>query len=146
MFFFTLMSLPFPVSQHLCVDRSGPHSYLNFQGKNRPVARVFLWEGVIQRADWPNEAEGEIRLSETAFRALWTSKLIFLSDPTFCMYSRLSITRTFKGNRKKVQVIGSSKKIAESKVKNSFYGTVNILIRLINCRNVKWKLKDAFRL
>ena len=44
----------------------------------------------------------------------------------FLRYSRLAITRTFKGNRKKfelsgVRVIGSSKKIAESKVKNSFY-------------------------
>ena len=35
-------------------------------------------------------------------------------------YSRLPITRTFKGNRKKVRVIGSSKKIAESKVKTVF--------------------------
>ena len=32
-------------------------------------------------------------------------------------YSRLPITRTLKGNRKKVRVNGSSKKIAESKVK-----------------------------
>ena len=38
--------------------------------------------------------------------------------------------------RKKVRVIGSSKKIAESKVKNNFYCTVNILITF-NCRNVK---------
>ena len=29
-------------------------------------------------------------------------------------YSRLPITRTFKGNRKKVRVIGSSKKMAGS--------------------------------
>ena len=36
------------------------------------------------------------------------------------MYSRLPITRTFKGNRKKVRVIGSSKKIAESNVKTVF--------------------------
>ena len=47
-------------------------------------------------------------------------------------YSRIPITRTFKGNRKKVPVIGSSKKIAESKVKNSFYCTVNIVITF-NC-------------
>ena len=61
-------------------------------------------------------------------------------------YSRLPITRTFKGNQKKVRVyIGSSNKIAECKVKNSFYCTVNILITF-NCRNVKWKLKDTFRL
>ena len=33
---------------------------------------------------------------------------------------RLPITRTFKGNRKKVRVIASSKKIAEIKVKDSF--------------------------
>ena len=38
------------------------------------------------------------------------------------MYSQLPITQTFKGNQKKVRVIGSSstgnlKKIAESKVK-----------------------------
>ena len=56
-------------------------------------------------------------------------------------YSGLPITRTFQGNRKKfelsgVRVIGSSKKIAESKVKNSFYRTVNILVTF-NCRNVK---------
>ena len=60
-------------------------------------------------------------------------------------YSRLSITRTFKGNQKKVRVIGSSKKIAESKVKNSFYRTMNILITF-NCRNVKWKSKLTSRL
>ena len=36
------------------------------------------------------------------------------------IYSRLPITRTFKGNRKKVRVIASSKKIAEIKVKDSF--------------------------
>ena len=71
-------------------------------------------------------------------------------DLTIGKYSRLPKTRTFKGNRKKfelsgVQVIGSSKKIAESKVKNSFYCTVNILITF-NCRNVKWKLEDTFRL
>ena len=51
-------------------------------------------------------------------------------------YSRLPITRTFKGNRKKGRIIGSSKKIAESNVKNSFYCTVKILIAF-NCRNVK---------
>ena len=56
-------------------------------------------------------------------------------------YSRLPITRTFKGNRKKfelsgVRVIGSSKKISGSKVKNSFYCTVNILIKFY-CTNVK---------
>ena len=67
-------------------------------------------------------------------------------DPSpILFYSRLPITRTFKGNRKKVQVIRSSKKIAESKLKNSFYCTVNILITF-NCRNVKSKLKDTFRL
>ena len=41
-----------------------------------------------------------------------------------------------QGKSKKVRVIGSSKKIAESKVKNSFYCTVNILITF-NIRNVK---------
>ena len=50
-----------------------------------------------------------------------------------------------QGKLKKVRVIGSSKKIAGSKVKNSFYCTVNILITFY-CRNVKWKLKDTFRL
>ena len=67
--------------------------------------------------------------------------------PVIVKYSRLPITRTFKGNRnrKQVRVIGSSKKIAGSKVKNSFYCTVNILITFYS-RNVKWKLKDTFRL
>ena len=41
-----------------------------------------------------------------------------------------------QGKSKKVRVIGSPKKIAESKVKNSFYCTVNISITF-NCRNVK---------
>ena len=62
----------------------------------------------------------------------------------FFKYSRLPITKTFKGNRKKVRVIVSWKKIAEIKVKNSFNCTVNILINF-NCRNVKWKLKDTSR-
>ena len=53
-------------------------------------------------------------------------------------YSRLPITQTFKGNRKRfelsgVRVIGSAKKIAESKVKNSLYCTVNIAF---NSRNI----------
>ena len=64
-------------------------------------------------------------------------------------YSRLPITRTFKGNSKKfelsgVPVIGSSKKIAETKVKNSFYCTVNILITF-NRRYVTRNLKDTSR-
>ena len=41
-----------------------------------------------------------------------------------------------QGKWKKVRVNGSSKKIAERKVKNSFYCTVNILITF-NRRNVK---------
>ena len=36
------------------------------------------------------------------------------------IYSQPPITRTFKGNRKKVRVIGSSKKIAEIMVKTVF--------------------------
>ena len=42
------------------------------------------------------------------------------SNEAVLSYSRLPITRTLKGNRKKVRVIGSSKKIAESKVKKQF--------------------------
>ena len=41
-----------------------------------------------------------------------------------------------QGKSKKVRVIGSSKKIAGSKEKNSFYCTVSILITF-NCRNVE---------
>ena len=57
------------------------------------------------------------------------------------MNGRLPITRTFKGNGKRFELSGvrvttSSKKIAERKVKNSFYCTVNILITF-NSRNVK---------
>ena len=36
------------------------------------------------------------------------------------IYSRPPITRTFKGNRKKVRVIGSSKKIARDYDKKQF--------------------------
>ena len=41
-----------------------------------------------------------------------------------------------QGKSKKVRVIGSSKKIAGSKEKNSFYCTVSILITF-NCKNVE---------
>ena len=46
-------------------------------------------------------------------------------------YSRLPIARTLKGKSKKVRVIESSNKIAASKVKNSFYCTVNVLSHFI---------------
>ena len=46
------------------------------------------------------------------------------------------VNSNLQGKSKKVRVIGSSKKIAGSKVKNSFYCTVNILITFY-CRNVK---------
>ena len=39
--------------------------------------------------------------------------------PVVLTFSRLPISRTFKGNRKKVRVIGSSKKIAGSKEKKT---------------------------
>ena len=57
-------------------------------------------------------------------------------------YSPLPITRTFKGNRKKfelsgVRVIGSSKKIAESKVKNSFYISKSYCKSYCNTMDVK---------
>ena len=66
-------------------------------------------------------------------------------------YSRLPITRTFKGNRKKVElsgvrVIGSSKKIAESRVKNVFYWTfyspviVEMLIKITESHVTKHSL------
>ena len=63
---------------------------------------------------------------------------LYLETTVLNSYSRLPITRTFKGNRKKFEVSGgrvieSSKKIAESKVKNSLYCTVNITF---NSRNV----------
>ena len=50
-----------------------------------------------------------------------------------------------QGESKQVRVIGSSKKIARSKEKNSFYCTVSILITF-NCKNVELKLKDTVRL
>ena len=61
-------------------------------------------------------------------------------------YSRLPITRTIKGNRKKfevlgVRVIGTSKKIAESKVENSFYCTENILITFNRRNALKCQVK-----
>ena len=58
--------------------------------------------------------------------------------------SRVFISRSYENRSIGSWVIGSSKKIAGSKVTNSFYCTVNILITFY-CRNVKWKLKDAFR-
>ena len=64
------------------------------------------------------------------------ASLYLFEDLSMGRYSRLPITRTFEGNRKNVRVIGISKKIAESKVKNSFYCTVNILVTF-NCRNVQ---------
>ena len=71
----------------------------------------------------------------------------FLRKTVICIVERQrkSMGYRFVRNRKKVRVIEIPKKIAESKVKNSFYCTVNILIT-INCRNNKRKLKDTSRL
>ena len=77
-------------------------------------------------------------------------------DCWFCYYCCCCLQQWFFGiqstadnsnlqGKSGVRVIGSSKKIAESKVKNSFYCTVNILITFY-CRNVQWKLKDTSRL
>ena len=52
---------------------------------------------------------------------------------------------TITVNNQYPTLIGDSKKIARSKEKTSFYCIVNIFIT-INCRNVKWKLKDTSRL
>ena len=43
-----------------------------------------------------------------------------------------------QGKSKKIRVIGTSKQIAGSKGKTSFYCAVNILITF-NCKNVKLK-------
>ena len=77
-------------------------------------------------------------------------------DCWFCYYCCCCLQQWFFGiqstadnsnlqGKSGVRVIGSSKKIAESKVKNSFYCTMNILITFY-CRNVQWKLKDTSRL
>ena len=50
-----------------------------------------------------------------------------------------------QGKSKKVRVIGSLKEIAGSKGKTSFYSIVNSLITF-NCRNVKLKWNEAFRI
>ena len=71
-----------------------------------------------------------------------------ITRPYTCVVSYIQSTpdnSNLQGKLKNVRFIGSSKKIAESKVKNSFYFTLNILITF-NCRNVKWKLEDTFRL
>ena len=56
---------------------------------------------------------------------------LFFCSVTLKTISRLPITPTFKGNRKKFEL---SKQMAGSKGKTSFYCTVNILIT-VNCRN-----------
>ena len=48
-----------------------------------PVARIFLWEGVIQRGDAPNEAGGGLgclRLHFERFEKLALSKLLFFKS------------------------------------------------------------------
>ena len=64
-----------------------------------------------------------------------------IGEPVVRTYSRLPITRTFTGNRKKVGVIGSSKKIAGTRGKRQF-----LLHSEHFYRNVKGKLKDTSRL
>ena len=69
---------------------------------------------------------------------------IMISDQNCTVRSRVTTiivqstpdNSNLQGKWKKVRVIGSSKKIAGSKEKNSFYCTVNILITF-NCRNVE---------
>ena len=56
-------------------------------------------------------------------------------------YRQLPITLNLQGKLKKVRVIESSKKIAESKVKNSFYCTVNILITFNKLEKFQVKTK-----
>ena len=68
-----------------------------------------------------------VNASTTAGKKLYGSVAAIYAHTPMCtaviwnffFYSRLPITRTFKGNRKRVPVIGSSKKIAEIQVKNS---------------------------
>ena len=75
----------------------------------------------------------------------------FQLHPSTSDYSRLPITRTFKGDRKKfelsgVRVIESSKKIAASKVKNSFYCTVNVLSHFIaEMLSENWKMLSDYK-
>ena len=76
------------------------------------------------RVVFKNPSTPRIKISRLYFRKSWQ----VYKQSLVAMYSRLPITRIFKGNRKKfelsgVRVIGSSKKIAESKVKNRFYCT-----------------------
>ena len=96
---------------------------------NSYLGQVSIWTCIFA-TDWIREM-----ISKNIFRALpwkiWNhtnrSKRHWISEGNDiqCInkYSRLPITRTFKGNRRKfelsgVRVIGSSKKIAGSKVKN----------------------------
>ena len=87
-----------------------------------------VWEKLV---NWKNLVE--LRLE------CWLTLLAFVVIQSTPDKSNL------QGKSKNVRVIGSSKKIAASKEKNSFYCTVNIVITF-NFRNVKWKLKDTSRL
>ena len=67
-------------------------------------------------------------------RLQYNELIIYIFNVTFHIQSTPD-NLNLQGKSKKVRVIGSSKKIAESKVKNSFYCTVNNL-NTFNCRNV----------
>ena len=73
-------------------------------------------------------ANGDVPLHRVAnFREFEVKKIFVQLTPD---------NSNLQGKSKKVRVIGSSKKIAGSKEKNSFYCTVSILITS-NCKNVE---------
>ena len=113
-----------------------------FISPDRPVLFI-SFRGFLLILPWPWDSRIDMW-----FARAWTLAQKETTIRDKCSW--LPITGTFKGNRRKfelsgIRVIGSRKKIAGSKVKNSFYCTVNILITLY-CWNVEWKLKDTLRL
>ena len=130
--------------------------------KERAGSRTRVGVAIICRNNWKVQ---DLNVTDSLkFESVWcqittpnseyyVASICHPPDPVYdpvdlLEYSRLPITRTVKGNRKRfelsgVRVIGSSKKIAGSKEKNSFYCIVNILITF-NCKKCQVKIKRYF--
>ena len=134
------------VVEHIKQIKKEAENYVKVVGLGFQIQQILFKKGFTDQKSAFGWAE---RNAKSVFR----SKICFWihrKEHTHSVIEQLHIQSTpdnsnLQGKSKKVRVIGSSKKLAESKVKNSFYCTVNILI-IFNCRNVKWKLKDTSRL
>ena len=141
-FFYGLKIIAF-LSEHPKSDQNLKFLLLKVTTSNTVI---FIWESGIQtivKKLHRFEIHSSLKLSRTTTLFLEGSsyRKSTVSRNKLLPTNSVAKTRGCEGQPNKAEfpiarVIGSSKKIPGSKEKNSFYGTVTILITF-NCRNVK---------